>query len=140
MPCLLLTERILQIANPVECPPWECGILLAKQDVLQAIAQRDYLATPVPPRDDINPFAHARRIAWLVVNGWEDAIEIDVGVPAFGNCRAWPVLDGNHRLYAAVIRGDAEIQASVSGSLDFAAELFGVDVEELLEKEFAPIR
>ncbi len=55
---------------------------------------------------------------------------IDVGVPALNCYVRWPLTDGNHRLAAAVIRGDIHIEASVAGDIDYAATLFGVDVRE----------
>jgi hypothetical protein len=69
---------------------------------------------------------HIRRIAWLVKNGWDKPVEIDVGIPSM-NYWPYPLIDGHHRLCAAIYRGDLTIAASVSGSLDYAFELFGVD-------------
>jgi hypothetical protein len=86
--------------------------------------------SPSPVGHDASAELHASRIAFLVKNGWQDLIEIDIGVPSLGCWVDWPVLDGNHRLAAASLRGDAEILASVSGSLAYAVELFGVDCEE----------
>ena len=40
------------------------------------------------------------------------------------------MLDGNHRLAAASLRGDPSILAIVSGDLDYALELFGVECQE----------
>ena len=59
-------RRILNLADPVTCPPWECGILLSKEDVKGAIAKHDWLELPVGESEQSNPFAHARRIAYLV--------------------------------------------------------------------------
>lgn len=60
---------------------------------------------------------HAARIAWLVVNGWEDPIELDFGIPSLGH--SWyPLLDGHHRLAAAIFRQDPWIPANCSGSMD----------------------
>jgi len=61
---------------------------------------------------------HIERVAWLVVNGWEDPIEIDVGVAFLGCCPDWVVCDGNHRLAAAIYRGDKTILASCGGWQD----------------------
>ncbi|AYG48520.1 hypothetical protein DV532_28855 (plasmid) [Pseudomonas sp. Leaf58] len=60
-----------------------------------------------------------------------DAISIDVGCPSLGAaCLSWPVLDGNHRLAAAIFRKDEAISATVDGELGYAEDLFGVDCEE----------
>lgn len=45
---------------------------------------------------------HASRIRWLAEHGWSDPIVLDWSQPV-------PVVDGNHRLCAALWRGDAEI-------------------------------
>lgn len=59
---------------------------------------------------------HARRIAWLVKNWNEDAmepIEVDFGIP--GTCAKFVVCDGNHRLAAAIYMGLTTIKARWSG-------------------------
>ena len=71
---------------------------------------------------------HAARVAWFVMHGWPDAIQIDVGVPALGCVVKWPVVDGNHRFAAAIYRGDPHIEAEVSGEVRYARELLGVDI------------
>lgn len=58
---------------------------------------------------------HAERIAWLVLYPAEDPIEIDVGVPILGYHIPWPVLDGNHRLAAAIFRKDLTILVAPAG-------------------------
>lgn len=55
---------------------------------------------------------------------------MDVGVPSLHCYVDWPVMDGNHRLAAAIYRKDATILACVGGDIDYALELFGVDVSE----------
>lgn len=129
-------RRILNLADPVACPPWECGILLSKADVLAAIGNRDWLAVPLDESEQANPLAHARRIAYLVEHGWSDAIEVDVGTPSMGCFPGWPVADGNHRVYAAAVRGDAAIMVTVAGDLGYAAQRFGVKAK-LLEEQAA---
>jgi len=85
---------------------------------------------PSPVGHDATAEMHAGRIAFLVENGWGDSIEVDVGVPAMRCYVDWPVLDGNHRLAAAHMRGDDEISAMVGGDLNYALELFGVECQE----------
>jgi len=61
---------------------------------------------------------HAARVAYLVVNGWDDdPIDVDFGVPSLGFRVGWPIINGNHRLAAAIIRGDKSIAAAVSGEV-----------------------
>lgn len=73
-----------------------------------------------------SPEWHAQRVAYLVRYGWEHPIEIDVGIPSVG-FYPYPLQDGHHRLCAAIIRGDTHIRAEVSGALEHAFEIFGVD-------------
>lgn len=73
-----------------------------------------------------DPEWHAQRVAYLVQYGWDDPIEIDVGIPSLGYV-PYPLIDGHHRTCAAIIRGDKEIKAEVAGAVDYAKQLFGVD-------------
>jgi hypothetical protein len=70
---------------------------------------------------------HAARIAFLVKNEACDPIDVDVGCPSLGFQIGWMVQDGNHRLAAAIYAGRPYILANVSGQMDYAKRLFGVD-------------
>ncbi|KGM36201.1 hypothetical protein P409_00490 [Inquilinus limosus MP06] len=70
-----------------------------------------------------------------MVNGWHQPIHVDVGVPSLGFTPRWPIEDGNHRLYAAKLRGDTHILVTISGSVDLAAELFGVTADVIIEQD-----
>lgn len=71
---------------------------------------------------------HVARIAYLAVNGWNDAIQIDVGIPSLQCYIGHIVIDGNHRLLAAAYRKDEFISADVSGSCSYAEEILGVKI------------
>lgn len=58
---------------------------------------------------------HVGRIAYLVKHPATDPISIDVGIPSLGMTVAWQIDDGNHRLSAAIVRGDKTILAVFSG-------------------------
>lgn len=133
MPCKVSVRRILNLSNPVESPPWACDGLTPAM-VERAYMDGRYLRDPVPDILAHNPQLHAERIAWLMTTGWSDAIEVDVGVPSLGYFPRWCVVDGNHRLYAAAVKGAREILITVSGSLAYASQRFGVPVA-LLEEE-----
>lgn len=64
---------------------------------------------------------HISRIAYFVAYGHphlkEDYHPVVVDVGLFGYMPPNIVLDGNHRLAAAIIRGDTHIQVSVSGDI-----------------------
>lgn len=59
--------------------------------------------------------AHIERVAWLVVHGWSDDIDVDVGCENLGCYVDWWIEDGNHRLAAAIYRGDLGIEVSPGG-------------------------
>ena len=127
MPVLLPTRRILAVCNPLRHSPWDTD-RVTKVMVREALKHEWFRSRPVGV--GAPALSHASRIAYLVTCGWTDAIDVDVDVPSMGCNVDWPVIDGNHRLAAAAYRGDALIRASVSGSLDYALELFGVECEE----------
>ena len=97
---------------------WECDSPIRKEEVQGALDEGLLLATYKTARRFREE--HIQRIAFLVAHGWDDAIEIDVGVPERGYHNPWWILDGNHRLGAAIFRGDDQILAEISGSLEYA--------------------
>lgn len=119
-------QKLIAACNPLQRSPWRVG------PVTEAMVREclvDGLFRSKPIRIDSPPHHHAQRIAYLVVNGWSDPIDIDVGVPSLHCYVDWIVQDGNHRLAAAMVRGDEEIAAEVSGCLQFASELLGVECD-----------
>ena len=117
--------------------PWD-GPAFTVEDVRRAIAAGDLEATPFSEtRESWDLRRHLARIAYLAVYGWDDhGVEVDVGVPFLRCYVEWPLTDGNHRLAAAIVRGDTHIAASVAGDIKYAFELFGVDI---CEEGFEPI-
>ncbi len=107
--------------NPFRGTPW--GERITKADVRRALE-----SGRLEPKQGTGD--HAARIAYLVMNPSDDPIEVDVGVPVLGFYMGWMVTDGNHRLAAAIYRGDDAIECGVSGQLDYAEKLFGVDCTE----------
>lgn len=69
---------------------------------------------------------HLCRIRFLALHGWTDPIHVDVGVPALGySGPEWPVTDGNHRLWAVILRADPFIAVDIFGHVDHAAVVLG---------------
>lgn len=128
MPAALPVSAVIAHCNPYgAAAPWGAPVDMA--DVELALTERRLAS--VPGSDD-----HAARIAYLVENPATDPIAIDVGVPVLGYWGpSWMITDGNHRLAAAIYRGDTTISALVDGQMDHAFELFGVDCEEHLDTE-----
>lgn len=123
-------NRLLEICNPLKHPPWGC-VRITIDEVLRGAKNR---GDAFHPRKILpsgwSRSQHISRFRYYVLNGWSDPIDIDVGVPMLGCDVAWMIIDGNHRFAAAIVRKIPIIPASVSGDLDFAQELFGVDCAE----------
>lgn len=125
MPIKLPLDRVVSKFDPYRESPWAHSAV-SRNEISKAIADGRFQPEPTKHTRKRN----IERIAWLAINGWNDAIEIDVGVP---ECCGWlreELWDGWHRLAAAIYRQDETILASVCGSLEYAKELFGVDCTE----------
>jgi hypothetical protein len=129
-------DRLRALCNPFTATDlWNSGGDLTSDMVACAI-RRNLLNRNC--NDDgrlCHPDHHAQRVAYFVVQGWDTAIDVDVGVPELCCHVDWLVQDGNHRLAAAIYRGDQFIKAGVSGSSDYMLELLGVKYEEPVNSE-----
>lgn len=139
MPCQVAIQHVLKLVNPIETPPWRCGKYLTLRMVDKAVRAKNYIARPLLDKEQGSALAHAKRIAFLIDHHWSDSIEVDVGIPVMGYTPKWPVLDGNHRFYAALVRKDTHISVTISGSLQYASELFKVSQKSLIEPPAEPI-
>lgn len=124
-------KLLKSLANPLR-PCWgDCGSKpITKKEIDVVLARgTEYLVSTTENtcnnNDDIklNRELHIKKIAWFVKNGWKEPIWIDVGVPFMGCYVNHIVDDGNHRFSAAIFRGDKEIKAEMSGSIDYMKEL-----------------
>ncbi len=125
---LVSVPRLVALCDPFEAPPWEGVARLTVEGVREAI--RDSFFQPQEYSVATRPKAwsveqHIARIAYLAAHGWEEPIEVDVGVPSLRCYVNWPVTDGNHRLAAAVVREDKFILSSVGGCCATMRQLFG---------------
>jgi hypothetical protein len=117
-------SALRRLCDPYESTCWDIEYPVTLDEVLGAVATHDL----EPPSADnfhagflqCDRDSHIRRIAWLVVHGWKDPIEVDVGIPELGCHVRWSVSDGNHRFAAAIARGDRTISASIGGSISYA--------------------
>lgn len=56
------------------------------------------------------------RIAYFVVHGWTEPLDMDVGVPSFSCRPSWPTEDDStHKLLAAYYLGKESVEADVAG-------------------------
>ena len=110
---LIRVKNLRRICNPyTSC--WEVHV--SKNAVTEALL--DGRLADAPGGND-----HAARIAFLVRNPAQDAIEIDVGIPSLGYFPDWIVVDGNHRLAAAIYAKREYIFATVAGDVDYAKQI-----------------
>lgn len=120
-------ERVLALADPRQSWPWDCPEPDAAE-VARLLSCVQKQAEPVA--GNASAREHLGRVRYLAEHGGEDAITIDVGVPSLGyEGPDWPVVDGNHRLWAAALREDAAIAVDVIGEEAHAAELLGINFD-----------
>jgi hypothetical protein len=79
---------------------------------------------------------HAKRIAFLTrKDAWYDSVVVDSEAHLSND---HPFIDGNHRLYAAIIRGDKNIKINFVGNteniIDMVEEVFK-EAEMLIENK-----
>ncbi len=136
MTAVVVQVPIRSLAN---CSYWlEGKDAITREEIQRAIDDEDFHSEPIAEEwyEDGVRDKHIKRIAYLVVHGWDDAIEIDVGVPVLSYWNDHIVIDGNHRLAAAIFRGDETIGACIAGQLDYAEELLQIpNLTELIDNE-----
>ena len=124
--------KLREMADPFSCDVWNCGSILTKDEVANSIRYRRYKVEPYPGQcgELWSHLDHASRVAYFVVFGWCEPIEVDVGVPYLGFMPQWPVSDGNHRLAAAIFTGLQVIDAEVSGDCELISQILAGSEED----------
>lgn len=127
---ILKVKDIFKLYNP-----FKCWIELEKEITLKEIqnclneSSENLTETPLflfgNLKADKNLLRenHIRKIAFFVKNGFDDPIQIDVGLPEMGHFNDYLIEDGNHRLAAAIFRNDENIKCIVTGSEEYAKSL-----------------
>ena len=121
MSILIPVTILAQYWNPIN-GVWAKGTC-SKRKISNAIKAKRFV-------HDEKSNDHAARVAYFVQFGWDDPIQIDVCIPSLGYHTKELVTDGNHRLAAAIYRGDKKIVAEISGDINDATEMFGVECDE----------
>lgn len=136
MPAAVPVDRVAALCNPLLDWPWACEVP-ASADLACLLANATEVDQPVETTAAAE--IHAGRIRYLARVGWSDAIELDLGCPVLGYPGPdWPCTDGNHRLAAAILRGDTEILVDVAGQVCHAAALLGISESIIIgEREAA---
>lgn len=120
----MLVAKIAEVYNPITQKVW--GVNITEKDIpkiLELAESGDVLGTHKYNKKRKGD--HMKRIAYFVKHGIVDPIDIDVGCPSFRASTVY-VGDGNHRLAAAIIRGDKRIPVDYSGEVYTAVFQFGL--------------
>lgn len=132
--------RVLALADPLASDPWGVGTITVEhvQACLDA-GYRDGVAgahdcargdTPRNQSDglDLGPWCHACEVAsiarWVAAGLPEDdahPVTLDFGLGWF--VPEWMLVDGNHRVAAATLRGDTYLTVAVHGDWDHAVRV-----------------
>lgn len=130
--CDMLTlslSEITKFCNPFEVPVWwELKTPITIEEIKEAIENESYKNANKPfSKMFPNRENHINRIAYLVKHPATDPIEI-------GSEGNWLINDGNHRLAAAIYRGDKTIEVSFYGCLEKIECLFGSEIAKQVER------
>lgn len=103
--------------EPKRWDTWHCGPL----DIHEALSMTDSLTTPYePPEHEVDPWTaqqHLQRIRYLMIQ--KDPLPITIYFGPDGP----EIVDGNHRLAAAYLRGDEYIAiCTVGDDTDYTQE------------------
>jgi uncharacterized protein YbaR (Trm112 family) len=124
----LWTVRVADLEklyNPMRNDPWACGEI-DEFDVLSCMgndSSAGRLPAGLTTEDTISLEYNIARIAWLANNGWDDKDEpITVEMYSDSSNRWYPVVDGNHRLAAAIVLNMETIRITPDGDIDYMAK------------------
>jgi hypothetical protein len=130
-------SKLKELCDPYVYHPW--GVKVSKSKVQKAVNCGNSLEIPIssPKANGRKPTAndHAARIAYFIVNGFEDPISLDVGIPSMGYSMDWILTDGNHRLAPAIFSNLATVPVEFSGEVEFFKELFGLSDWDLTQSD-----
>lgn len=116
-----LAELIEATGNPMEEDIWGCGPI----NLMDVMSCSDISIGRLPAgltAESTNSLEYnIARIAWLANNydfeDIEDAEPISIASAHSITSGAWPILDGNHRVCAALIAGVKNIAVEVEGEI-----------------------
>jgi len=120
---------LLEYCDPTLDDPWGCG-RIDPEDVLLQVDYTRQRAKTIDYDDEVyrSYEYNIDRIAYFVKNGWESAgsdrepVTVDIGLAGYTPLHL--LVDGNHRVAAAKIRGDETITVEVIGDVTKAEAVF----------------
>lgn len=115
---------------PLDSPIWMIFPAISESEIELAINLNKFRCEPMYEDvlyTDLNEFRdeHISRIAYLIVNGWDDPIQLDVGIPGHYE-PPWLICDGNHRYIAANYLKHEYIEADYTGCVNTFESMFTV--------------
>lgn len=120
---------LLEYCDPTLDDPWGCGRIL-KDDVLDCIEFGEPIAK-MPDYDgrlfrsyeyNVARIAHFFQSGWAKLEADTEPITVDIGLA--GYAPSYLIVDGNHRVAAAKLRGDRLIRVEIIGDLAKAEAVF----------------
>lgn len=129
---LLAVSAMQQHADPFRQVVWHTTLHtpITREEVQAAIDAGRLRARPVDADHAATRQQHIERVAYLVVHSWSDFISVEA------HWGGWPVVDGNHRLAAAIFRGDKDIEVEFGGMLDEIRDMFGPTIASAAEAQW----
>jgi len=134
---LIPLAALLEHCDPTLDNPWSCGRIEAK-DVLNEVGYSSMRAAPPEFDGDLYDSYeyNIERIAYFLQSDWSSAaadrepVTVDIGL--LGYTPPYLIVDGNHRVAAAKIRGDETIAVEIIGDWAKAEAVFlrGVHPDE----------
>lgn len=128
-------NNLLGYCNPMKEDAWDCGVITVEDvECCEDITVGRFPAG-VTAEDSTSWEYNVARIAWLSRKGWKDAsadVEpvivhvYDLDPQYFTGRKSNTfvcIQDGNHRVSAAAVRGDVNIQVVLSGDVEKALRL-----------------
>lgn len=117
--------NIIALSNPMEDDVWGCGII-EEEDVLACEDNRmGRYSSGRTPDDPASIEYNIARISWLMENyDWNNVEDEEpIQIELMEDCHWHVIVDGNHRVAAALILGLEHITVEISGEVDYCENI-----------------
>lgn len=115
------TAALARIVNPFADYPWAEGCGLDRPQIAKCLTEgrlvsQSYHSVQEAEQEVYESF-HAERIAYLVKFKDDTPLQLDLPIPVLDYCPENILVDGNHRLAAAIYRKDLWVPVEFGGQL-----------------------
>jgi hypothetical protein len=122
------TAALARVVNPIVDPPWPERGDVSRQRIKECLdkgklSKHSYQSMRCRTRG-VKSTYHAQRIAYLVRFKDSTPLELDLGIPVLGYYPDSILVDGHHRLAAAIYRKDLWVPVIWGGQDDEFERLF----------------